>query len=42
VLDFQVPPYLANISVTLTCEVKNLTQQRTQDFNVSKNFNITT
>lgn len=42
VLDFQVPPYLSHISVTLTCDVKNLTQQRTQDFTVAKNFNITT
>jgi hypothetical protein len=26
VLDFQVPPYLSTIQVTLKCEVQNLTQ----------------
>ena len=42
ILDFQVPPYLQTISVTLECEVFNLTQQKNQKFTTQKDFPITT
>jgi hypothetical protein len=40
VLDFQVPPHLQNISVTLECEVYNITQGSMQKFTAQRNFNV--
>jgi hypothetical protein len=42
ILDFQVPPYLQSISVTLETEVFNITQQRNQKFTISRSFPIST
>lgn len=42
ILDFQVPSYLQSVSVTLECEVPNLTQGSNQKFNVSQSFQIAT
>ena len=42
ILDFQVPPYLGDISVSLECEVFNITQQKNQAFTASKSFPVST
>lgn len=42
VVDFQVPPYLQNVTVVFSCEVKNLSKQTTESFSRSENFQIET
>lgn len=42
VVDFQVPPYLEQVSVVFSCEIKNLTKQTTESFSSSETFNVGT
>jgi hypothetical protein len=42
IVDFQVPPYLQNISVTFSCDVKSLTKQSTESFSEHQDFSIET